>query len=60
MSQRVNILEPNRDEEDEITKTDEDNLDQNLIKNYKVFPSKEAEEPYSIQTYHDLGRVSLC
>ena len=40
MSQRVNILEPPREEEDEPAKTDEDSLDQNLIKNYKVFPSK--------------------
>lgn len=59
MSQRINILEPKKEEEDEITKIDEDNLDQNLIKNYKIFPTKESDDCYSIQTYRNLGKVNF-
>lgn len=59
MSQRVNVLEPGKEEEDEVLKIDEDNLDFNLIKNYKNFPTKDADDCYTIQTYRDLGRVYI-
>ena len=53
----MNVLEPGKEEEDEAVKIDEENLDYNLIKNYKNFPTKEAGDCYTIQTYRDLGRV---